>query len=158
MTIICYRDGIMAADRWATIHGVVCGYRTKVQRNRDGALLAVTGGLLDAGTVEGWFQATPGFDHPYSLFPQTLLDKDTDSILALPSGEVRWYSGHNTNQPIIMDDGYHAIGSGFEMAIGALEQGATAIEAALIVCRRVVYCGGGVDWLNHDGNGGRINA
>ena len=93
MTIIAYRDGVMAGDALvSTREGQRIGYREKVLKNRLGALWGASGCESQIKVCEDWFlNATDIVDlnapPPFS---------DGQGLLVFPDGGVFWvYDGRS---------------------------------------------------------------
>lgn len=157
MTVIAYRAGIIAADRNAFVHNVIVTRRTKVGRSSDGTLVGTSGAGWQGDKLRQWVEdwgadtverARPDFHHlnigAVIIYPdRRILMMETED-----NEDIReWYGASD----------FVALGAGAELAMGAMAQGATAIEAVVIASRFHAHCGGGVDWLDHQGNGGRID-
>jgi hypothetical protein len=52
--------------------------------------------------------------------------------------------------PIVIKDEKWAYGSGGDLALGAMEMGATAPQAILVASKYNIYCGCGVDLMQFD--------
>lgn len=162
MTVIAWRNGVMACDsRWSTF-----GFQTvsaiKIQRLSSGALLGSAGDNDCRAMVE----LLDKIKDPRKLPSRAELEKtklEYEGLIAFPRGGV-WYVGTGrTNEAgyadvdSIDDDspdcgvwnattmgGYAAIGSGGEAALCAMDAGASAREAVEIACRRISSCSGPV--------------
>lgn len=145
MTTVAYRDGVMAADSLVTGHGVRMGSLAKLVRAKDGTIGGAAGNTLDSARLLRWV-GLMGADCRNADVPRSE-DKDTSVLIAYPDGSVEWIGGHDGR--VIVDAGFHAIGSGGEIAIGAMAFGATAEQAVEIACRLDVWSGGPVQVLNH---------
>lgn len=140
MTTIAYRDGVMAADSLVTGHGIRMGSLAKVIRAKDGTLAGAAGNTLDSAKLLTWVRLM-GAECRDNDVPPTE-DKDTSLLIAYPDGIVEWIGAHDGR--VAVDAGFHAIGSGGEIAIGAMAFGATAEQAVEIACRFDVWSGGPV--------------
>jgi hypothetical protein len=69
--------------------------------------------------------------------PDRADEKDWEAIVATKGGAEVWDAAL---RPVPVTDKFYAIGSGATLAIGAMEAGATAREAAAIACRRDPFC------------------
>lgn len=134
MTTIAWKDGVLAADRKMTYNGA--GYKgTKLFRTKTHAL-AFSG---DAGYgikfVE-WFRGDRTDPCP--------MDEHADvNVLVMDLETGRCAQWEEPGVPIPIEDKFCAIGSGHDLAIGAMSFGATAIEA--------VECAS--EWDNNSGFG-----
>lgn len=139
MTIIAVRDGIMAVDSMTTDNGIQCGSSVKYQTVRD-----VHGG----GYVSG--AGSAGLSH--NLQKQVAesgdcgdFSGDASLIWMLPDGTCRFNDGDGWYP---MENEFHALGLGYQVAIGAMAHGATAKEAVEIAAKYVDGCGGEIHVLS----------
>jgi hypothetical protein len=127
MTIICYRDGIMAADSAAFSGSVRVSTSVKIIRTRNGALFAAAGACSDTQAVGKWAQNDFEGDPPALTHSE---DGDFAALYVKPSGDVlRLYT---SLIPIPSYADFHAEGCCLEMATGAMGAGASAEEAVRV--------------------------
>jgi len=146
MSVVAYRDGVLAADSRA-YGGKWCaspGAKRKIHRLEDGTRIGITSGIvgmperflawLAAGAdPKAWGEGAP----------------DLRALIIKPGGEV-----------FLVDDGLHfsgpiecefyAIGSGGDFALGAMAAGMPAREAVGIACQFDQHCGGPVTVLHEE--------
>lgn len=146
MTVIAYRDGVLAADTAFYINGVVVGMGPKVFEH--------AGWLFGSCGVSGWNPDVrrvidhlddSGRGHP-SDFTWPTFPVDWSCLLVSPEGEVSDI-GDGTSRWEPFRTEFLAIGAGAEIATGAMDQGASAEEACLAAVRRSSRCGGVVTAL-----------
>lgn len=129
MTTIAYRDGIVAVDRASFGGGVRMADVIKVRRIRDKIVV----GAGDLGSLQAftrWVErGMPGDDQPK-------LGDDFEGLL-WDGSAWRWYDDHLA--PCIWADEFWTLGTGHAVALGALYQGATAVEAIEIACKLDPY-------------------
>ena len=132
MTTVCYRDGILAADSAVTDGKTAVGTTKKFAVLDDGGVVTSVGGLSHEPTFFAWAKkGFPADDRP------KLTDNFEGAHIA-PDGKITWYS--DDLEPYHFDHGeYWALGSGFQVALGALAAGATAEEACKIACKHDIY-------------------
>lgn len=147
MTIIAWKAGIMACDScWAT-NDVIDNLACKIYRLKNGGLMGQAGDN-DARDVAALFDSVKDprtFPSRKELHEFRL---DFLGLLVLPKGRVFKVSTTNQLLENCEDDigiweimlPYAAIGSGHEIAIGAMSAGKSAAEAAAIACRHVTSC------------------
>ena len=127
MTTIAVRDGIMAADSATSAGNVRLGSTTKkIRRLSNGWLFASCGGTGDGCKLDRWIEEG---------MPRDSEPKVDDGVLALaitPDGRVLHFDSSMIAYEI--DAPYHAIGSGWELAFGAMAHGANAAEAVEAAC------------------------
>lgn len=88
-----------------------------------------------------WFQ-DPDEDKP----DLAALKLETfEGIIINPDGDIAILDP--TGYPMEIEAPFHTLGSGGEIAFGALAHGATAIEAVKIAIKYETGCGGKVVWL-----------
>lgn len=135
MTTIAYRAGIMAADSAVFRGSTVVDTMQKITRLPNGALLGCSGqrDLRDLADLLS-------HDEQPTRAKLADLKAEYDALLARPDGRLftiqtyRKYdawAGHWAEQV----RGFSAIGSGMDVAIGALAVGSSAREAVLAACR-----------------------
>lgn len=135
MTTIAYRDGVMAGDGRETAIGedessVILGDDcVKVFKLRNGNLFGGSRGSEDI------FRLQQALEKGYK--PPKL--EDINALLVDRKGRLWLYEGR-VWQPITQS--YYAVGSGSVFALGAMDAGATALEAVAIGVKRDPYSGG----------------
>jgi hypothetical protein len=142
MTIIAYRDGIVAADSRLSYSSSAGGDRhglcEKLYRVRN-SIVALSGD--DAGLeFLRWYRK--GAKKKVS----ELLTSDADFMAWIinAKGELWEYGKWLEGEKVVFDPRYpfHAMGCGAKAALGAMHMGATAAEAVEIACRIDPFCGG----------------
>jgi hypothetical protein len=135
MTTVAWDGKTLAADSQSTT-GSVRGTAAKLAKNRDGFLVAGSG---DLGTVKVWINwvlaGMPPDQQPTSIEEANILVID-------PRGRPSLFSGLAVAQPLPRRQ--WAIGSGGDIALGAMAAGADARQAVKIACKLDVYSGGRV--------------
>lgn len=143
MTTVAYRDNIMAGDSCLSTgdeNTIYVGDVDKVFRLKDGSLFAASGDsecqqimrVLESGAKD---HKIPGL--------LAKIKSESECMLVRPDGRMYW---------IVVDDGYGeftefkdqfcAIGSGKDFAYGAMEAGASALEAVRCASRRHAFTRG----------------
>ena len=132
MTIVCYRDGVLAADSLVLEGGTRVGQVRKFRVFQCGTVIAFSG-HLSAGS---WFlkEVTP------ATMPDEL-PKDFNAMKVDPHGDVYHLESENRVW-FKIEAPFHAIGSGSYLAIGAMAMGADAREAVTVACTYETGCGG----------------
>lgn len=139
MTIIVYRDGIMAADTASFANGIEQTYVKKIIRTEDGGLFAACGTSVDCYRVGQWAQRGFPEDKPSLVSAE---DGDFGALFVNKQGDI--FKIQTNLIPFPVFGPFHADGAHLEMAVGAMAAGATAAEAAAICIRLGQYCGGEV--------------
>lgn len=138
MTIIVYRDGVMAADGRVTSKAHIFeDDNKKIERLKDGSLIGTSGNVSDG------LRLLDKMKELVKAGDRTLPDvafKGVGAIFVTASGKYAYQyedcTWDATKRP------YYYIGSGSYAAHIALEMGATAVEAVRMACSKNVYCGG----------------
>lgn len=145
MTTIAYRAGVLAADTAATRGTVVVIGVVKIAHApSDDRLAGAVGDAGYNGAFLRWFLAGAEGEPPEAK-------KDGDGydtgLIFMPDGEVRLYepSGWFSMRPA-----YYAIGSGKEMALGAMFHGASAEDAVKAAMAHDPYTRGPMTVLRHN--------
>ncbi len=123
MTTIAFKDGILAADSGVFQSGRWCGSADKLIRASDGGMAAVAGSLVDTEVVRSALKEQEtggGFD----------ISDDSEALVIRPDGQV--YNAFTNSRICFVDGPFHALGSGFDIAFGAMAAGASALEAVKI--------------------------
>jgi hypothetical protein len=136
MTVIVYREPLMAADSQATnAEGIAMGTLPKLVRHPDGSLAGMAGHAGDCLAFREWFLggrqgAWCATDKEHG-FAAIVVDAEGEVLIFEPGGR-----GYPLQAP------FFARGAGAELAIGAMAMGARADQAVAIACRFSVWCGG----------------
>lgn len=141
MTTIAWDGKTLAVDSFETSSNVI------VSRNRKKL-------FLDVGDYAA--VAVCGCTYEMLSFVEWLRDKTKSppniesgaAICIDRKGKVYSYYPKNSTTPVL-EKGNLTDGSGHEIALGALDAGATAVEAVKIACKRNVYTGGKVQSYTH---------
>lgn len=131
MTTIAYRDGVMAGDsRGYSSSRYPIGSKVKVERLPDGTLLGASSTIPGgAETARAWWNARQTDDHHDIELPASFT-----LLIVKPNGEVYYVNDtHHVAGPLRGE--FFAIGSGGEYAQGAMQMGATAVEALRAACK-----------------------
>lgn len=126
MSTIAYKDGVLAADTACICNGVYEGRISKTERCLDGTIVAVTGDAAALAPFRDWISSGSKKDERPNV-------EDFSGLVVRPGGSVRNYDTHFVPLDITAD--FYAIGSGRDIALGAMAAGASAKEAVEIACR-----------------------
>lgn len=136
MTVIVYRDGVMAADSLVTDSWCRLGTTVKIVRSPSGLLAGACGESEDCHSFLEWIKV----GGPKDTIPK-LENKDGDFNAFVVDGERRvWMMGANLIPCPLMTD-FYAIGGGASFAVGAMEMGASAIDAVNVAIKYHGGCG-----------------
>lgn len=142
MTTIVYRDGILAADSAIHAGGCLVGESEAKIFEHKGSLFGVTGSVSGQSVLKKWLD-----DNRSLKNLSNIRDDDLEIIEINPEGKVFYLYDDFLHAPIRAE--FHAIGSGFKIALGALEAGATATMAVEICIKLDCYTAGKVKSLIH---------
>lgn len=135
MTTIAYRAGIIASDTVQTFNSMRFGTMQKIARRRDGTLVGAAGNASYVKTLIKWANSAAKGNPP--LPPN---DGGTGLIIT-PKGVIRLVDDDGISE---VEAEYVAIGSGGEIALGAMAYGASAEEAVKISIKHDCHSGGEV--------------
>jgi ATP-dependent protease HslVU (ClpYQ) peptidase subunit len=157
MTTIAYKNGVMAADT-REVHGApgheVIGDCTKLIRfhdvNRFCILVGMAGDSAASAVVAQAIvtQARTRSSENADFWSRVRAEvgdrvKDADfSVLVFSSSTEQLVQVDAMLEPLPVSDPFWAIGSGAKIALGAMEYGASAVEAVDIACKFDPYTGG----------------
>ena len=153
MSVIVYKDGVLAADsQWTSDgqKGVVHPKQPKIMRTHDGAgMIGLCGSLGWEPVVKRvWEKMKNPLDAVGSrMFIQVLGENADWTALLIYGDTVMEASGGN---PPHLTQTPTAIGSGADLAFGAMAMGASAKEAVIVATRYSATCGGRVVCLEMD--------
>ena len=134
MTVIAFRDGILAADSGVFQGDVFVGTCEKIWRNADGFLGGHTGYFDESVAFQNWFMAGMKDAAP------RIDDKSgNEGLIITPEGETFWIGDKGRRKAMCCGD-FFALGCGYEIALGAMHAGLGAIEAVRIVTERHCHC------------------
>ena len=135
MTVIAFREGVLAADSLITGGGTRLGYASKI-RKIGPVLAAASGSWPQALSFLDWFSGGMDGDPPE-------VDEKAEGLLIYDGRLVTW-SDKGWDHIVAP---FYAIGCGAAEARGAMAAGASAVEAVKAACLVDVHCGGHVDTL-----------
>lgn len=138
MTCIAYRDGILAADSCWECQGQVVSLNRKILKLGNGWLYGAAGDCDDRELLDFFSKHQ---DHLPSRSCLEEFDADLEAIVVRPHGDV-WYinSGKDDRGAFQIKQKFAAIGSGAELARGAMAFGANAEQAIWVACEYDIYC------------------
>lgn len=144
MTTIAYRDGVMAADSQGTSGDVAACTRIKMFEAH-GWLIGGAGNSTCLEEFQSWFIQERA-DGKLGPCPPSLQTKDGAWNVLCVSIEQPTvvYQLEDGRWPYRIFGKYHAIGSGYAIALGAMAAGATAEQAVKAAIKHDIYSGGPV--------------
>lgn len=150
MTIIVYKDGVMASDSQISSNDWHYGWSEKTARNLRGDLLGASGDQGFMVRMLQWFLAGEKTSPPSARDG----DKHYDCMIVRSKSQQILTLSDTTFCPL--ENASHAIGSGRTFALGAMEHGASAVDAVKTAIKFDLYCGGEIRALPHKGKEVRI--
>lgn len=141
MTVIAFRDGVMAADTgvWATDYIMAYETMDKIVRLPDGSLLGSAGECVIINAYVEWAKA--GFPEQGKPEPGEKKD-DFGAILALPTGELFEidfkFRREKVDAPFLVE------GSCGEFGYACMLAGCSAPETVALAIKHFSHCGGRV--------------
>jgi ATP-dependent protease HslVU (ClpYQ) peptidase subunit len=146
MTVIAFDGHSLAADKQAT-EGGMRHITTKIKRIEKGKfkghLMAGSGCTSQANQMMAWFELGA---HP-DAFPKYQDTEDLSAQLLVISPSKEIYRFDFNPIPSVFHDEIYAMGSGREVALGAMAMGADAKTAVEVTSRLCSGCGMGIDVL-----------
>lgn len=131
MTTIAYRDGVLAADTLHSNNGIRVGYRPKIAVLPDGGWLATKGCSGYGHALLKWLEGGRQGEQPKG---------EGGGFLVHLDGTLEGFEGEVCE--VFSGAPFYAFGSGAEIALGALQMGATAEQAIAAAIALDVYSGG----------------
>lgn len=141
----------MAADCQMTDGFIPMRYERKI-RKIQGHLIGGAGVVDDLELFFKWYEEFLS-NKPKLQAPR--LGKSFEGLAVSPEGVLHNYSHRLIATQI--DEPFYAIGSGGPVALGALEKGATVVEAVKIAIKRDIYSGLGVVTIERDIERGAVS-
>lgn len=147
MSIVIFKDGVMAADTSAWQGSIMVSDTTsKIIRTPAGYLVGCTGLISIGDAFRTWAQN--GFPEGVDV-PKGKSEDDFGALVISPTGEITEYDYELRKGSAKYD--FIAIGYGVEYVLGLLDAGLTAEQAAKHAIKRVSYVGGHVEMLRLNG-------
>ena len=150
MTIICIKDGIMAADTGYVIDDIVASTKasklTKIMKGvEEGGIFGACGFTQECQEAAKW--AKDGLE---GQIPETFQDFEEDflGVFLLPSlgpDKIMRIEGKGKTSIIPID--FHAIGGCDDFAYGALAAGKSAVETVHLCIKHTRMAYGDVHWM-----------
>ena len=154
MTTIVFANNELSGDGRATLGDTILSDETVKVYNINNRLVGFAGRYASGMKFLEWFEE---FDNANEVqqqvpfvsvnIPELMEDEDFTGIVAYPEGYVMLFEDGKAFYEVQAPS---AIGSGADIALGALDQGATAEEAVRIACKRNVLSGGLVTTVTFD--------
>jgi hypothetical protein len=132
MTVVAYRDGVLASDSLVNDNNTRCGETNKIGRTKDGWLWGFVGTAHYKDGFSTWAEERAGD-------PPKIPVESGPGMLISPEGEVSEWWGDGW---FVVEAPFAAWGSGSDLAVGAMAMGATAQQAVQVAIDFNVHCGG----------------
>lgn len=137
MTTIAYRDGKLAGDSRATANGLIDNQTTKVWEHK-GVLIGASGSQALCEKFRSWVIAGIDGESPFEGA------EDGNGLVVSKAGVVCF--GNSGSWPV--KEPFYTLGSGYQLALGALAMGASAKEAVEVAARFDTMTGGKITVLS----------
>ena len=148
MTVIAYRDGVMAGDScWSDggkdsdYGGLITNVQNKLVRLPSGGIYGGAGATDDRSLIRLLAKVKSSRGLPLSTVIADKQYEELQCLIALPDKTLWLINGGpegNGVEPVSTE--FAAVGTGAPIAIGAMARGATAEQAVRIACRWNVFC------------------
>lgn len=149
MTIVAYRDGVLASDSRVTVESTDAGTRcfNSVQKlfRKDSSIIATVGESSPGIVFVRWYGSA-------RRRPKVLLDPELDWTCLVLDKEGLW-EWDSSMEPELVAEPFYAIGAGTKAALGAMHMGASAEEAVRITCLIDPFCGGPIQVMRLEASG-----
>lgn len=142
MTVIVYKDGVLAADSRATDGWIMHEQAQKVVRITPCVIAAGTGDYAAVGRFFEWCRRDRA-----SGLPAPVMTNSRGIVAQIIGGEsplLTIYEEHGSFELPAHGSHFYAWGSGMPPALAALHMGATAVRAVEVACLIDPNCGGKV--------------
>jgi hypothetical protein len=139
VTVIAYKDGILAADRQGEMY---CAKTERTKIHRIGKLLVGASGEVQISQAIYHWLAGPMDPKDY---PSIASSGDATVMVIGPAGRISLYQ--KGPHPMPLDNKFFALGSGGDAAMATMFLGFSAARAIEVACEVCTGCGGGVDTL-----------
>lgn len=137
MTTVATDGKTMAADRLVTGDGIIHGTVTKLHRLEDGSVMGLCGSAFQYDQFAAWYNS--------GRAEGLHVADEMEALVLHPDGTVSCYNQHGYSFKHSLPA---SCGSGCSIAYGAMEAGASPMEAVEIACKRDIRSGGGVDCMS----------
>lgn len=137
MSVIAWDGYVLAADRQGTSNGLIARM-PKIYRHEDD-IIAFCGDHEEGKILLDWYR-NGGIKADW---PQFQTRDDYNNMVVLSKGEIYEFQAHG--RILLVPGKIAAWGEGRMLAMGAMLNGASAIDAVKIACEHNIYCGIGVD-------------
>lgn len=147
-TIIATRNKILS-DGKVTVGDRIDSLKCKKIRNIEGYLVGGAGRYSSILTFFSWFEQNLRCQAAQESMPGLIIQSDPDredeefiALVVHPDGKIYIHEGNNPTRAFELQEDYHAVGSGADYALAALDAGATPEQAMEVAKARDVFSGG----------------
>lgn len=140
MTTVAFKDGILAADRQVSQGNRVFAEIDKVFQVSDTLFVGVCGTVSSIHQFLRWMEKHENFKQHMLDKPDTASDANFDALIVDSSDKSIWCIDQ-TYEPYPIYGDIFAIGSGADIAIGAMAAGASAKKAIQIASKYDITTG-----------------
>lgn len=147
MTTVVYRNNEMAGDTLLGNSGSILGYSSKIFKNKKGWLLGISGSAEYSQIVKDWFMRMNKISDIVQPWEVSLPELVNAIIVASPSQIYRFEGKQAMKMLLPRRSPFIVVGSGTDVAYGALAMGATAKQAVEIAIKWSPGTGGKVEVL-----------
>lgn len=135
MTVIAYKNRAMVSDGRCTATDLIVTDKMDKLAKGPGVIGGFAGDSDTCNECRKWVQEGADLQNPPKKTTTGLVAYDKD-------GKTELYRMEDNGYFQLDPDDFHVIGSGKEIAIGALSQGATLKEAVRVTAKYITSCGG----------------
>lgn len=140
MTVITYRAGIMACDsNWSDEGGFIVNSQIKIQRLSNGMLYGSAGDVDERALLKILHKVKNANQLPTSEALRAI-PEDLSALVVFPNWKIFTIDTGKDGCVCPVQGEFTAIGSGRQVAIGAMAAGASAYSSADIACQHNIYC------------------
>jgi len=156
MTVICFKDDVLACDSLWSDNALKAAYTTKIAKLENGFLYGSSGDNDDRDLKKLISRMRPKVNLDVEDFPSTraLRELELNSITAMVIFKQKIFIiSIDTSEEgegvgvFCPTHPFYAIGSGRDLAFGAMEAGASAFDAVKIACKYDLNCEGPIHTL-----------
>lgn len=143
MTIVTYRDGVMAADTGAfDSFDCYTGKVRKLLHHKSGALIGVCGTM---SLATKYLAAVFKTNNPLEV---DIPFDDNGAVLIVVGPDEVYHASERGHVQLFAP--FYAMGSGAPMALGAMHAGAGPVRAAEIACLVDAHCRGPIETIGEN--------
>ena len=149
MSIVVYSNGVMASDSLVVTNGTREGEVEKIFRMEKNGIVSLFGMVGDMNKLtlfREWVESLSKVAPKLNELTSKESSLNAFSVISKNTGVFNVVDDYCV--PYSVKAPFYAIGSGRDHALGALEAGATAVEAVQIAIKLDISCGGSIQTLS----------